>query len=942
MNTKTLILLLTLLILPSAFGLGKIYFISGTQNTGTANITNGTGIWLIGNQVSVSDIVCLANGTNCPVGSGNGSAGVDGRNGSSVYLVNWAHLLNGSLVLNFSNVSITGPVTHVVMTGNLTGQKGDTGATGATGNGVLNATVLANGSLQIGLTNGTILITGNTTGPTGPQGSTGPQGDQGPQGVQGIPGINGLNGTNGLNGSFVNGSDAYVRNLSATNLNVTNLYAVLVNFTTTAITEGLNKYYLPTRVLADVGNWSSDRQNYVNTTTLNNATICRTDGTNCPASSGGFQNGSDIMVNTLSVNTITNASVNTTSFFYFDDLWSTVSAPTLIEAWGFGSAAGWDGTDYNDTAYSLLSSNGLDFRIFNETGGIYLETTFNPGQSDITNYAEDWAIYFGTPGEIAIRRPSDDYLYFDANPTSITWNGENICLANGTNCPASGSGYASSAAGWTNTTTLISTTIPNVTTNNLTVNGILRAGSINFTSTEITEGTNLYFTTARVLAAVSNWSADRPNYINTTTLNNATICRSDGANCPASSGSFQNGSDITVRNLNATGTVNFNTTDTVNMINATVNTGPLNVYGNSAFSGTGAPAMIRRLTVGGTTSLQAGLNIFLKEDGGTCIEGCGPRFLFGVQNTSSGNVFLGSLGGGYLNSINGARSGFIRIQVRENESDTTANYAVYRATSTQTDIYTNMSVQGDINVTNHITQHGVAVRDMQTYSCDFTSTFATSTCLPEYLGAAIGTGGTGTTQTGNTTRPGVIGLSKGTAANSGYQYTTSLSAFRLNGSETFWMGAGNYVAAIANNKTVVRAGFLDSITNTAPTDGVYFEHTIGTSTINGSCIARTNTAQTMASITNYSLGFGQTSWYEHSIVIAQNGTQANCTIYNATTQLPVWSALLNSNIPTAPTRETGSGIVVYSTAASPAAANVMSIDYLLTEIERPTRRMGIV
>lgn len=260
-------------------------------------------------------------------------------------------------------------------------------------------------------------------------------------------------------------------------------------------------------------------------------------------------------------------------------------------------------------------------------------------------------------------------------------------------------------------------------------------------------------------------------------------------------------------------------------------------------------------------------------------------------------------------------------------------------TSTNTNTRTNVSINGTLNTTGDVFVFGGSqVGHSTRYFCDFVNNWVTATsCFPNYHNAIIGTAGASAqVATPSYQRPGVVSISIGTGANSGWYYQTSVTAFVLNGSESFAMGAGNFVlapgSATTTNQTRMRAGFLDSISNTEPVDGVYFETVANVSSIRGGCVARQNNNRNI-SATNFTLN--TTSWYEFSIKIGQNGTWANCTIYNATSGAVVWTDTV-IGIPTTSTMYTGAGVHMYRTVAGTALIS-MTLDYVNTEIETKRR-----
>ena len=78
-----------------------------------------------------------------------------------------------------------------------TGATGQAGTNGSNGTGIIAIYLLSNGSLQINRTDLVNTTSGNLSGPAGPQGIQGDQGIQGIPGIGGTNGTNGTNGLNG-------------------------------------------------------------------------------------------------------------------------------------------------------------------------------------------------------------------------------------------------------------------------------------------------------------------------------------------------------------------------------------------------------------------------------------------------------------------------------------------------------------------------------------------------------------------------------------------------------------------------------------------------------------------------------------------------------------------------------------------------------------------------
>lgn len=215
--SRTASVFIILVALCSVVSANRIYLITGS--TGTSNGT-GDNNYLTGvsatndsgshtftfTRFGLGDLTLSINDQG---GSGSGTNGTNG-----VGVANATVLANGSLQIGLTNGTI-------LIFGNVTGQKGDTGSqgiqgiqgipgadgtpgqNGSNGTGIAAIYLLGNGSLQINRTDGVNTTSGNLSGPAGPQGIQGVQGDQGIQGIPGIGGTNGTNGTDGLNGTGI-------------------------------------------------------------------------------------------------------------------------------------------------------------------------------------------------------------------------------------------------------------------------------------------------------------------------------------------------------------------------------------------------------------------------------------------------------------------------------------------------------------------------------------------------------------------------------------------------------------------------------------------------------------------------------------------------------------------------------------------------------------------
>lgn len=183
---------------------------------------------------------------------------------------------------------------YIIITENINGNgngtqgpPGQNGLNGTDGVGIANVGVLANGSLNISYTNGTIRFVGNTTGAKGDTGATGATGPTGPQGPAGTNGTDGTNATANFTISGDVGTSQTVGNAQTltflgyncilSTIQGTRTVNVSVNYTCLDDT-----FYLLSNPL---GFFNRTTDPYIG----NLSTICMTNGTNCPTdtNSGG-------------------------------------------------------------------------------------------------------------------------------------------------------------------------------------------------------------------------------------------------------------------------------------------------------------------------------------------------------------------------------------------------------------------------------------------------------------------------------------------------------------------------------------------------------------------------------------------------------------------------------------------------------------------------------
>jgi hypothetical protein len=162
--------------------------------------------------------------------------------------------------------------------------------------------------------------------------------------------------------------------------------------------------------------------------------------------------------------------------------------------------------------------------------------------------------------------------------------------------------------------------------------------------------------------------------------------------------------------------------------------------------------------------------------------------------------------------------------------------------------------------------------------------------------------------------PGVQLWRSSTTANSGYQCTTALNVFRIAGGERWDV---NFGTAAAFTAATFRSGALDSITSTAPVDGVYFEFS-GSGAIVGKC--RSNNVE---SATATLATLGTLTYYHGRITVNAGATSVLFEVFDDAGTL-LGSASLTTNIPVASGREVGWGSI--ATNSGTTATDLVNMD----------------
>lgn len=166
--------------------------------------------------------------------------------------------------------------------------------------------------------------------------------------------------------------------------------------------------------------------------------------------------------------------------------------------------------------------------------------------------------------------------------------------------------------------------------------------------------------------------------------------------------------------------------------------------------------------------------------------------------------------------------------------------------------------------------------------------------------------------------PGLIECrSHATNANSGYYAMTREISFLLGGEE--WTSCVIKFPTFHAN-TRVRFGWMDSLTEAIPFDGVWFElqynAIFGFSASNGS-VSQTESICDIA----------ENAWYRLEIELNSNATEATFRIYSEAGVL-LGSERLLTNIPTGSGRLTGHGILAYNSAPPGTYVRLCIFDFM--------------
>jgi hypothetical protein len=199
---------------------------------------------------------------------------------------------------------------------------------------------------------------------------------------------------------------------------------------------------------------------------------------------------------------------------------------------------------------------------------------------------------------------------------------------------------------------------------------------------------------------------------------------------------------------------------------------------------------------------------------------------------------------------------------------------------------------------------------------DFLSGSSVAGCLP-WNSATVGVTGTITSiNTSDSEMIGAVRLASIATANTGWYMLTSITGHMLDGDEKTEIV---FRVPAASATTVIRAGFGNSLTTTAPTNGIYMEIANLTATFR----VRTNSVNTDAAST---FTLTANTWYR--LVIETNGTGSTTFHLFDRSGVPVTNSprVVTAAIPSIAGREVGHGVLAYNTAAT--AVNLLDICYM--------------
>jgi len=185
-----------------------------------------------------------------------------------------------------------------------------------------------------------------------------------------------------------------------------------------------------------------------------------------------------------------------------------------------------------------------------------------------------------------------------------------------------------------------------------------------------------------------------------------------------------------------------------------------------------------------------------------------------------------------------------------------------------------------------------------------------------WVGAVLGAGSLAAV-TGTANHPGIVKFdSAGGNTGDGYRFMTSTSCILIAGAEhsEFCFKTPASLTAVR-----IRLGYQDSLTDAAPTDGVFID--IAATVLAGKTY--NNTANSTTG-TNYVIAVN--TWYRGKIAVNSDATEIVFILYSAV-GVVLWTDTLAANIPTVAGRELGHGAVAW--VGNDSSRDLISLDMMI-------------
>ena len=447
-----------------------------TGNTGvgvSAATVNGSGHLIITKTDSTTVDAGSVIGPKGDQGAtgATGATGVTGPRGISVYQI----VVDGS-----GNLQVTLDDASQINAGSVIGPQGPQGSQGPAGRSIASNGVVVDGSgnLQVTLTDGSTINAGYVVGPQGSTGATGAKGDTGATGAKGDTGATGATGTSysvnnksgsvqvyGLANTAQPGYDLEVdlsnkanKWTTARTLTLSGKVTGLTSFdgsgnitmttalnsvTTSDVTEGTNKYYTDARAQQAISSVSDG-----NITSL--ISYDNTTGTiKYRANTSYITEGSNLYFTNTRADARANVQIGLASINALADVDTVTLAPTN------GQVLTWTGSAW--TPSTVSGGSGAVSSVNSKTGTVTLSTDdVGEGNTNLYYTTSRWDTRLGTKTTDNLNEGSANKYYTDARARNA--------LAAGT-----GLSYNSSTGTF----------------------------SINATTSNVTEGSNLYYTNTR-------------------------------------------------------------------------------------------------------------------------------------------------------------------------------------------------------------------------------------------------------------------------------------------------------------------------------------------------------------------------------------------------------------------------------------------------------------